>query len=100
MKLSQGGSIVGEPGAEAIVPMGLLTSLLHCRLSWSPKGVKLIHPTKGDTEVSLREGCPMVPAVKALDLIEEIEARKSGRLRKMEVEAEDWCGRKHGSTDW
>ena len=56
MKLSMGGSIVGDVNSEVIVPLGLLTGMLQCRLSWTPGGVRLFHPAKGAIEVAIKEG--------------------------------------------
>eukprot|EP00435_Cladocopium_sp_Y103_P038530 s827_g10.t1 len=89
MRLSQGGSIVGEPGTEAIVPLGLLTSLLHCRLTWTPGGVRLVHPIKGDIEVSVKEGCPMIESKQALQLIEEIELKNMSKAHLAKLDAQE-----------
>ena len=92
MRISQGGCIVGEDVTEPIVPLGMLTENLKRKLTWSSSGVKLTHPRRGSMDVTIVDGCPMLPADKALELIEEIEEKNEGKVRiaRMEVQPERW----------
>ncbi|CAL1153387.1 unnamed protein product [Cladocopium goreaui] len=47
MALTPTGVIVGEEGTEPIVPMGLLTAVLGCEISWKPEGLQVVHPVLG-----------------------------------------------------
>ena len=95
MKLSHGGSIVDEVGTEVIVPLGLLTSRLQFRLTWTPGRVRLSHPVKGEIEVMVKEGCPLIPTKQALELIEEIEERT---LEQAHLALRRRAGRRLGPT--
>ena len=75
MSLTPTGVIVGDEGTEPIVPMGLLTTVLGCEVSWKPEGLHVWHPTMGKLEVKVEDGCPMVTQNVALQLIEQIEAK-------------------------
>ncbi|CAL1136815.1 unnamed protein product [Cladocopium goreaui] len=75
MALTPTGVIVGEEGTEPIVPMGLLTAVLGCEISWKPEGLQVVHPVLGKLEVVVEAGCPMVSQSTAMKLIEEIEAK-------------------------
>ena len=93
MKLSMGGSIVGDVNSEVIVPLGLLTGMLQCGLSWTPGGVRLFHPAKGAIEVTIKEGCPMIATKKALELI-EIEERTLGKAQIAKFQAQEMSWKK------
>ena len=92
MKLGKGGSIVGDGQTEPIVPLGLLTKTLKCRLVWSNEGVKLIHPVRGPIKVQVIDGCPMIDHSTALQLIGEIERLQWGkpRLTSLNAQEEPW----------
>lgn len=45
MKLTPTGVIVGEPGTEPIVPMGLVTTILGCKVWWDETEMKVEHPS-------------------------------------------------------
>ena len=74
MSLAPTGVIIGGPGAEPIVPMGLLTKVLNCKITWDGEALQVLHPTIGLLDVVIKEGCPMVSQDLALKLIEEIES--------------------------
>ena len=46
----------------------------------------------GETEVTVKEGCPLIPTKQALELIEEIEERTLGQahLAKSQAEEKSW----------
>ena len=83
MSLTPSGTILGAPGTEPIVPMGKLTSVLDCSVTWSPDGMEVHHPQWGKLDIDLVDGCPMVSQEMALTLIEEMETRVSARLRSL-----------------
>ena len=86
MHLSPSGTILGAPGVEPIVPMGMLASVLGCRVNWSATGMEILHPDQGCLEVKIVEGCPMVDKEVALDLIDQMEKKVSVKLRALQVE--------------
>ena len=94
MKFGKGGSIVGEESTEPIVPMGLLTNVLKCKMVWSCDGVKLQHPIRGNIDVQVVDGCPMVPYNVALSLIKEIEEAQWGRINLAQLKARDLSWKK------
>ena len=49
MSLAPTGVIIGGPGAEPIVPMGLLTKVLNCKISWDGEALQVLHPTMGSS---------------------------------------------------
>ena len=86
MRLTETGVILGSQSAEPIVPMGMVTTVLGCHLSWSNQGLEIQHPKRGTLPVRVEDGCPMVSKELAMQLIEEIEAKASVRLRSMKME--------------
>ena len=63
---------------EPIVPMGLITEVLGCEVTWKGKEVKVRHPRRGDLKVTQVNGCPQIPRQEALELIRELEDLRSG----------------------
>lgn len=59
MALSPTGVIIGEEGTEPI--MGLLTTVLGCEISWGTQGFEVLHPQRGKLDVTVEDGCPVVP---------------------------------------
>ena len=85
MALTPTGVIVGEEGTEPIVPMGLLTAVLGCEISWKPEGLQVVHPVLGKLEVVVQAGCPMVSQTTAMKLIEEIETKAVKVVKSLKV---------------
>ena len=85
MHLTPSGVIVGAPGTEPIVPMGLLASVLGCSVSWSAEGLQVNHPDMGTLEVVVVDGCPMVEQDVALELIAQLEKKVSARLKALHL---------------
>ena len=85
MSLAPTGVIIGGPGAEPIVPMGLLTKVLNCKISWDGEALQVLHPTMGLLDVVIKEGCPMVSQDLALRLIEEIESMATVVMKAFNV---------------
>ena len=86
MSLTPSGTILGAPGTEPIVPMGKLTSVLDCSVSWSPEGMVVTHPRWGQLDIDLVDGCPMIAQDLALRLIEEMESQVTARIRSLCLE--------------
>ena len=85
MRLTPTGVIIGGPGTEPIVPMGLLTSLLGCQVSWTQDGLQVRHPKNGLLDVTIEDGCPMIPKGVALELIDEIEKTMAVKIRSVSL---------------
>ena len=86
MKLTETGVILGAPGTEPVVPMGLLTSTLGCDVSWNQFGLKVHHPEMGELKISIEDGCPMVSKAVALKLIQQIERKAEVKIRSLKLE--------------
>ena len=76
-----GGTLLGDEGSEAIVPMGQLVRLLGCKISWTPSKLTVVHPVHGRLQVRLRGQCPVMPVSQAMTLISELE---EARIREFE----------------
>ena len=87
MHLSPSGTILGAPGVEPIVPLGMRATVLGCQVSWGLNGMEILHPDQGRLEVSVVEGCPMVEKAVALDLIDQMEKKVGAKLRSLQVES-------------
>ena len=88
MALTPTGVIVGEIGAEPIVPMGLLTTVVGCNISWTSQGLRVEHPQWGELPVKVEDGCPVVPHEIALRLIKEIEEKAQKLIRSIKVDSQ------------
>eukprot|EP00435_Cladocopium_sp_Y103_P033016 s3094_g8.t1 len=88
MALTPTGVIVGGEGTEPIVPMGLLTTVLGCEITWKESALQVVHPVRGCLDVVIESGCPVISQVTALDLVEEIEAKAKKLVKTLNVEGE------------
>ena len=72
--------------------MGLSTTVLNCNVKWEGQKVEVEHPTRGSLKVAFSNGCPAVSRKLAIDLIEEIENKRSGGwLKEINFkEEEEW----------
>ena len=86
MSLTPCGTILGNPGTEPIVPMGKLTTVLDCTVTWTPEGMVINHPQWGKLDIDLVDGCPMVAQDVALKLIEEMETKVTAQIRSLCIE--------------
>eukprot|EP00435_Cladocopium_sp_Y103_P022057 s4345_g5.t1 len=86
MALAPTGVIVGDYGAEPIIPMGMVTSTLGCQLTWNPEGLSLIHPIHGNMKIEIVDGCPLMSAEDTLKLIKEIEENKEVRIQSLKLD--------------
>ena len=75
---SQGTILVQEEGTsiQPIVPLGAVIENLGYTLHWSPKNLRLTHPGRKPIQVRIRNHCPEVAAVDALNLIQELEMKQ------------------------
>ena len=87
---SNAGTILTEPTGEPpqpIIPLGQLTEVLGCKLTWTKGHCKVVHPVMGALKVRLRNGCPeVVCQAQAMELVMELERRLLERNTK-ELEA-------------
>ena len=86
LRMSPGGSMLAPSSSvEPIVPLGLLTQVIGCQVSWDQDGMRLQHPQRGDLKVFMRDGCPHLSRAEALTLIGEIEDAKLGIPKEPEA---------------
>ena len=97
-----GGTLLGEEGSEAIVPMGQLVKLLGCAISWSPSKLTVVHPVHGRLQVRLRGNCPVVPVSQAMTLIAELEQARMQEFEKTiaDLKTQVKTLRDRGREDW
>ena len=89
MALAPTGVIVGDYGAEPIIPMGLVTTSLGCHLTWNPEGLSLVHPVHGNMKIEIVDGCPLMSAEDTLKLIGEIENTRAAKIQSMKIEDQE-----------
>ena len=89
---SQLGTVLVLHPTQPLVPMGALVEVLGCSVKWTPKVLKITHPKHGNLKVSLRNRCPEIAAIDALNLIQELEAKQleqfNSQVREMELRLE------------
>ena len=69
-----------NPSIQPIVPLGAVIENLGYTLHWSPKSLRLVHPSKKAIQVKIKNHCPEVAAVDALNLIQELEMKNVQEL--------------------
>ena len=86
LPMSPGGAMISEEeDIEPILPMGMLTEVLGCDVTWSKGSIQVVHPEYGRLPVEEVDGCPQLPRKIALQLIGELEDVKKG-MKFKEVE--------------
>ena len=97
LPMSPGGAMVSEEeDIEPILPMGMLTEVLGCEVTWSRGSIQVVHPEHGELPVEEVDGCPQMPRKLALQMIGELEEVKKGMKFKEVEEFEkemDWMRR-------
>ena len=84
LHMSEGGAMIhSNPATEPIVPLGRMIEKLGCRLGWDSEGLIVHHPSRGRLPVEDRGGCPHIPRVLALELIEELEEKGEVEMKKI-----------------
>ena len=78
----QGTILVQEENAQVqpIVPLGAVIENLGYTLLWSPRNLRLTHPTRKSIKVRIRNHCPEVAACDALELMQELEMSQTNAL--------------------
>ncbi|CAE7409265.1 GIP [Symbiodinium necroappetens] len=71
-----------------IVPLGTLVQELGCTVAWDKRGLRVRHPEHGELTTHVVGSCPFIGEARALQLIEEIEARKLEQLKVNTVETQ------------
>ena len=91
LQQSQLGILVPSP-SQPIVPMGALVEVLGCTIKWTKTALKIWHPKHGHLKVGLRNRCPEIAALDALQLIKELEEKQleefNSQLHEMELRLE------------
>ena len=78
-----------EKGANTvIVPLGSLVQELGCTISWTCRGLEVVHPSFGVITTHVSGACPFIGESKALELIGELEARKLEQLKVATVDSQ------------
>ena len=62
-----------DTSIQPIVPLGAVIENLGYTLHWSPRNLRLTHPSKKSIKAKIKNHCPEVAACDALHLIEELE---------------------------
>ncbi|CAE7230836.1 RE1 [Symbiodinium sp. CCMP2592] len=62
-----------ETQVQPIVPLGAVIENLGYTLHWSPRNLRLTHPSRRSVKVKIKNHCPEVAACDALNLIQELE---------------------------
>ena len=57
---------------ELILPLHLLVSKGY-RVVWKTEGCRISHPTYGQVDCSMRQGCPVMPRAEALEMLHRFE---------------------------
>ena len=72
--------------------MGALVAVLGCTIKWTKTALKIWHPKHGHLKVGLRNRCPEIAALDALQLIKELEEKQleefNSHLHEMELRLE------------
>ena len=89
MLMTKGGVMVSlDEAIEPIIPLGWLAQS-GCTVDWTAGGLQVIHPSRGMLPVVVRNGCPQIPRLLALDLIKEYEIREIEKvLKRLETEVD------------
>ena len=69
-----------------IVPLGSLVRELGCTVTWTKRGLQVVHPEHGVITTHVSGACPFIGEAKALELIGELENRKLEHLKAATVE--------------
>ena len=77
----------GEHGT-VIVPLGSLVQELGCSVSWTRRGLEVVHPVFGVISTHVSGACPFIGESRALELIGELENRKLDQLKMAMVETQ------------
>ena len=89
MLMTKGGVMLSlDEAIEPIIPLGWLAQS-GCTVDWTAGGLQVIHPSRGMLPVVVRNGCPQIPRLLALELIKEYEIREIERvLKSLEIEVD------------
>ncbi|OLQ05728.1 Copia protein [Symbiodinium microadriaticum] len=69
-----------SPSIQPIVPLGAVIENLGYTLHWSPKNLRLVHPNKKAIQVRIKNHCPEIATIDALNLIQELEMKNVHEL--------------------
>ena len=91
-----------QTAVQPIVPLGAVIQELGYTLNWSPKALKLTHPSKKSIKVKIRNHCPEVAACDALGLIRDLECAQVNALneRVASLKARLEVIKKEEKRDW
>ena len=89
MLMTKGGVMVSlDEAIEPIIPLGWLAQS-GCTVDWTAGGLEVIHPVRGMLPVVVRNGCPQIPRVLALELIKDYEISEIEKvLKRLENEVD------------
>ena len=75
-----------------MIPEGALVEVLGCTIKWTKTALKIWHPKHGHLKVGLRNRCPEIAALDALQRIKELEEKQleefNSQLHEMELRLE------------
>ena len=86
--LSALATLLSDLPVQPIVPMACLPAL-GSSISWTDRGISIVHPSRGLLPVRLKGACPELPAELAVQLIRDYEgmqgAQEAERLRRISM---------------
>eukprot|EP00439_Symbiodinium_sp_Y106_P022158 s6090_g2.t1 len=85
---ARGSAVASGTASTTIVPLGTLVQELGCTVSWDRQGLRVQHPEHGVIITHVAGSCPFIGEARALQLIEEIEARKLEQLKVKTLETQ------------
>ena len=60
LRMNQWGTMINDKAlTEPIVPLGKLVSKLNCKVEWDAEGLVVVHPERGDCQLSRKEDVHM-----------------------------------------
>ena len=74
---------------EPILPLHLLVSKGY-RVVWKTEGCRISHPTYGQVNCSMRQGCPVMPRAEALEMLHRFETEEKLGMYLKEMERIWW----------
>ena len=74
---------------EPILPLHLLVSKGY-RVVWKTEGCRISHPTYGQVNCSMRQGCPVMPRAEALEMLHRFETEEKLGMYLKETERIWW----------
>ena len=80
------GTLLTKQSVQPLVPLSQVAALGY-RVNWTAQQCSIRHPSRGELEVTLEQGCPTVPLKVGMELMEQVEQLQSKfKVMKMVME--------------